>query len=154
MAKLTGQCLCRSVICEVADQVVYSMKHHCSDCRRATGSAIKPFAGIAIEKLRLINGQDSLMKNGGDRAHAVHCARCGTLPYSLVGQGNHAHVTLGKLVDTPSIRPIEPILAGIKARWSEITDDLPQNDELEWFEGLINHDSRACVSILFQQTKS
>ena len=107
-----------------------------------------------MEKLRLINGQDPLMKNGGDMAHDVPCARCGSLPYWPVRQGNHAHVTLGKLVDTPSIRPMEPILAGFNAPWFEITDDLPQHDELEWFEGLINHHSTACVSILFQQTKS
>jgi hypothetical protein len=33
-------------------------------------------------------------------------------------------------VDDPSIRPSEHIYVGSKARWFEITDELPQSDEL------------------------
>jgi len=38
-------------------------------------------------------------------------------------------VTMGTLVDEPSIRPTAHIFVGSKARWFTITDDLPQFDE-------------------------
>jgi hypothetical protein len=48
-----------------------------------------------------------------------------------VRDGAYVHVALGSLVDTPAIRPTEHIYVGSKAPWFEITDDLPQHDELE-----------------------
>jgi hypothetical protein len=38
---------------------------------------------------------------------------------------------MGSLVDTPSIRPTEHIFVGSKASWFEITDALPQREELD-----------------------
>ena len=40
------------------------------------------------------------------------------------------HVAMGSLVDPPSLCPTEHIFVGSKAPWFEITDDLPQFDEL------------------------
>jgi hypothetical protein len=50
---LSGKCLCGTVRYEVADQFLYSLNCHCSNCRRATGAAFKPFAGIERAKLRI-----------------------------------------------------------------------------------------------------
>jgi hypothetical protein len=36
---------------------------------------------------------------------------------------------MGSPVDVPSIRPIEQPSSAPKARWFEITDDLPQGEE-------------------------
>ena len=41
---LTGECYCRTVRFEVVDAFSYAMNCHCSNCRRTTGSAFKPFA--------------------------------------------------------------------------------------------------------------
>ena len=43
---LTGKCFCSAVEYSVPDAFVYAMNCHCSNCRRTTGSAFKPFAGI------------------------------------------------------------------------------------------------------------
>jgi hypothetical protein len=48
----------------------------------------------------------------------------------VVGDGAFVHVALGSLVDAPAIRPTKHIFVGSKAAWFEITDDLPQFDEL------------------------
>jgi len=66
------------------------------------------------------------MRYGGEAAHDVHCRLCGSLLYSVVGGGSRVHVTMGTLVDAPSIRPSAHIFVGSKAPWFEITDDLPQ----------------------------
>ena len=126
---LRGECLCRMVAYEVADAFEYALNCHCSNCRRATGSAFKPFAGIARDRLKLVRGDHDLLIHGkasGTSPHDVHCKRCGSLLWSVVREGAFVHVAMGTLVDLPSIRPNAHIFAGSRAPWHEITDDLPQ----------------------------
>jgi hypothetical protein len=106
---LAGKCRCGAVQYEVSDEFLYAANCHCSDCRAATGSAFKSFAGIEKEKLTITDGRDAV---------AV-----------FVRDGAYVHVAMGSLVDTPTIRPTKHIFVGSKAPWFEITDDLPQNDE-------------------------
>ncbi|HEY9102433.1 GFA family protein [Chitinimonas sp.] len=128
--QLTGQCLCGAVRYEVLDDFGYALNCHCSQCRRATGSAFKPFGGIARSALRITQGEAQAMVYGDATAdHDVHCRACGSLLYSVVRGGEYVHVTLGTLMDTPSIRPSAHIFVGSKAPWYTITDDLPRYDE-------------------------
>ncbi|HTO02288.1 MAG TPA: GFA family protein [Opitutus sp.] len=126
-ASLRGSCYCGAVQFEVADEFRYAMNCHCSDCRRATGSAFKPFAGIARPKLRMSAGADRVLIFGDRTAnHDVHCLTCGSLLYSVLNQGAQVHVALGSLLDEPAIRPSAHIFVGDKAPWFQITDSLPQ----------------------------
>lgn len=100
--KLTGKCFCGAVHYEVADEFVYAANCHCSNCRRTTGSAFKPFAGIERGKFRLTAGDDRLLIFGDESGHDAHCGRCGSLLYSLVRDGAYVHVAMGTLVDDPS----------------------------------------------------
>ena len=125
---LAGSCLCGAVRYRVADEFMYAMNCHCSDCRRATGSAFKPFAGIQREKLDIIQSREDVLIFGDEKAnHDVHCRKCGSFLYSVVG-GGRVHVTLGTLMDAPSIRPSAHIFVADKAPWFEITDNLPQHE--------------------------
>jgi len=126
---LTGMCLCRSISYAVRDEFDYAANCHCSNCRRATGSAFKPFAGIERAKLRVVQGEDKILIFGDEGGHDVHCKTCGSLLYSVVREGKFVHVALGTLVDAPSIRPSAHIFVGSKAPWFTITDGLPQFDE-------------------------
>ena len=123
---LGGQCQCGGVHYAVADEFVYAANCHCANCRRATGSAFKPFAGIARDKLRITGGADHLMIFGDDNGHDARCQACGSLLYSVVRDGAFVHVAMGTLVDDPAIRPSKHIFVGSKAPWFTITDDLPQ----------------------------
>ena len=126
---LRGKCLCGEIEYEVADEFVYAQNCHCSQCRRATGSAFKPFAGIERSKLRLTKGASRLTTFGEVETHDARCSGCGSLLYSVVREGHYVHVTLGTLVDAPTIRPTAHIFVGSKALWFTITDDLPQHQE-------------------------
>ena len=128
--QLVGTCLCGAVRYRVADEFSYSLICHCSQCRRATGAGSKPFAGIERGKLQVTQGADSILKFGGDLAHDVRCSVCGSFLFSVVREGRFVHVTLGSLVDEPSIRPNAHIHVGSKAAWEPILDDLPQHQEL------------------------
>jgi hypothetical protein len=126
---LAGKCLCGVVRYAVVDEFLYAANCHCSNCRRATGSAFKPFAGIERDKLRIAEGEDSLMIFGDHAGHDAHCKICGSLLYSVVRDGAFVHVAMGTLVDDPSIRPSKHIFVGSKAPWFTITDNLPQYEE-------------------------
>lgn len=130
MAKrLAGKCFCGAVRYAVEDAFHYAMNCHCSNCRRTTGSAFKPFAGIERDKLVVTGGSDALLIYGDGKENDTHCRTCGSLLYSVVRDGAFVHVAMGTLMDEPSIRPSRHIFVASKAPWFAITDDLPQHQE-------------------------
>ncbi len=126
---LAGRCLCGQVEYRVADAFAYALNCHCSNCRRATGSAFKAFAGIERSRLTVTRGASDLMIFGEALAHDARCRACGSLLYSVVREGAYVHLTLGTLTDAPTIRPSAHIFVGSKAPWFSITDSLPQHQE-------------------------
>ena len=130
VSTLKGGCGCGAVAYVVEDAFEYAANCHCGGCRRATGSAFKPFAGVKRDKLALTAGADALLIVGDpEAAHDVRCARCGSLLFSVVREGAWAHVALGSLLDAPSLTPTHHIWVSAKAPWHKITDDLPQHAE-------------------------
>ncbi|MBU4530009.1 MAG: GFA family protein [Hoeflea sp.] len=128
---LTGRCLCGAVSFTVADAFDYAMNCHCGKCRRTTGSAFKPMGGIARAELAVTSGAGDIFLYGDATTHDAHCRHCGSLLYSQVRDAQYAHVPLGVLIDTPSIRPTHHIHVASKAPWFEITDALPQYQEFD-----------------------
>lgn len=126
---LAGQCQCGSVRYEVVDQFVYAFNCHCSNCRRATGLAFKPFAGIECDKLRITKGEDNFMIFGDENGHDTRCKAFGSYLYSIVRGGAFVHVAMGTLIDDPTIRPTGHIFVGSNAKWVTIADGLPQYEE-------------------------
>lgn len=128
---LSGKCRCGAVQYEVSDAFLYAANCHCSECRAATGSAFKAFAGIEKQKLTITEGFDDLAVFGEDHLNDTRCSACGSFLFSVVRNGDYVHVAMGSLVDAPTIRPTEHIFVGSKAPWFEITDDLPQHEEYD-----------------------
>ena len=126
---LSGTCQCGAVRYRVADEFLYAENCHCSNCRAATGSAFKAFAGIERDKLELTDGEDTLLIYGEAALNDTRCSICGSFLFSVVRDGAYVHVAMGSLVEAPSIRPTEHIFVGSKAPWFDITDDLPQFEE-------------------------
>jgi len=116
-ATLTGKCFCGAVHYAVADEFAYALNCHCSNCRRTTGAAFKPVAGIPRDKLLVTRGADQLLIYGEPMGNDQHCRQCGSLLYSVVRNGAFVHVAMGTLVDAPSIRPAVHIFVGSKAPW-------------------------------------
>jgi hypothetical protein len=129
--RLVGACECGAVRYEVADEFLYAANCHCSRCRAATGTAFKAFAGIERSKLAVTTGPNKLLIVGDETANDTRCCACGSLLFSIVRDADYVHVAMGSLVDAPSIRPTEHIYVGSKAPWFDITDALPQHEELD-----------------------
>jgi hypothetical protein len=123
---LRGQCYCRAVSFEVQDVFDYALYCHCGECRRRTGAASKPFAGARASALTITGGEQAVLRFGDSEGHHASCAKCGSLLYSLVRGGAYVHVTLGTLIDPPTITPSAHIFVGSKAPWEVIGDGLPQ----------------------------
>ena len=123
---LAGRCLCGAVHYTVADAFLYAANCHRSTCRRATGSAFKPFAGIEHDRLVITEGEDRLLIFGDGGGGDTRCKVCGSFLYSVVRDGLFVHVAMGTLVDEPTVRPSAHIFVGSKAPWFTIYDDLPQ----------------------------
>jgi hypothetical protein len=111
----------------VADEFEYALICHCSQCRRVTGSAFKPFGGIPRAKLKVTQGRIKIF--GDVMTHDAHCLACGSLLYSIVREGTTAHVTYGTLDDAPTLAPQAHIFVAFKAPWYEIRDSLPRHDK-------------------------
>src|SRR6266550_3628754 len=126
---LAGKCRCGAVRYEVLDAFLYAANCHCSECRAATGSAFKAFAGIEREKLTITAGLDDIAVFGEEHLNDTRCGACGSFLFSVVRDGAFVHVAMGSLTEAPTIRPTKHIFVGSKAPWFEITDDLPQFDE-------------------------
>jgi hypothetical protein len=126
---LTGRCYCGAVHDAVDGPFAYALNCHCSECRRRTGAAFKPFAGIARDRVRVTQGETALAILGTAENNHTSCARCGTLLFSVVQDGTRVHVTLGTIAGDPGIRPRAHIFVGSKAPWFGITDGLPQLED-------------------------
>jgi hypothetical protein len=128
---LNGMCSCGAVRYEVEDAFEYALYCHCNRCRRVSSSAFKTIAGLPADKIQIVSGSDNLLRVGDPPAsHDLHCRLCGSFIYSWMQHNGFAHVGMGTLLDTPSIKPDHHIFVAFKAPWHEITDDLPQYDAL------------------------
>ena len=95
--------------------------------RREPRSSLLP---VSRERsLHIKKGEEHFLTFGESMAHDIRCKRCGSFLYSVVRDGEYVHVTLGTLMDTPTIRPTAHIFVASKASWHTITDNLPQHDE-------------------------
>jgi hypothetical protein len=133
---LPGACYCRAVTYRVADAFEYAFICHCSDCQRTTGSAFKPFAGIEAHHLILASGESQLARLGDEANYNAFYSECGSLLYSVVRGGRYIHVTLGTLLELPTITPSAHIFVRSKAPWHVIGDALPQYQEFppKWID--------------------
>jgi hypothetical protein len=142
MAVLHGTCLCGGVKFEITGPLLRVLNCHCSRCRKQHGAAFRSRARVRIEDFRWIEGEE-LVKYYESSPGFLRgfCGQCGSpivnrpgpnwkfasvYPFAMSEFG----IPLGILDDDPEVRPERHIFVGSKAPWFEITDDLPQHEEL------------------------
>jgi len=128
---LHGRCSCGEVSFTLENTLDYAYYCHCSRCRTRTGSAFATIGGASIDKLRVTAGNKNLLIEGEcSDGYGARCSRCYAFLFAAVRGRQYVHVSLGVLAGTPSRLPDHHIYVASKAPWYQITDGLPQYDEL------------------------
>lgn len=128
---LHGRCSCGEVSFTLENTLDYAYYCHCSRCRARTGSAFAAIGGASIEKLQVTAGNKHLLIEGEcSDGYGARCGHCYAFLFTAVRGRQYVHVSLGVLAGTPNRLPDHHIYVGSKAPWYQITDGLPQYDEL------------------------
>ncbi len=131
--RVAGRCLCGDVAFELAGVPELAQNCHCTRCRRARGAAHATNAFFRREQLTWIRGEGQVVDfplPGAKRFGQAFCRRCGGKVARVVASTGYAVVPYGSLDTAPGRSPRGHIFVGSKAPWFEITDGLPQWEEL------------------------
>ena len=128
-----GSCLCGAVAFEFDEALERMGSCHCSRCRRSRSSAHSVQLFVAEDQFRWVRGESEIRHFKVPEAKLFTTAFCGTcsspMPLVFTDRGV-AMVPAGALDQDPAIRPQAHIFVGSKAPWFEITDGLPQFEEM------------------------
>ena len=125
-----GGCLCGEIKYEVTGSLGLTGHCHCSMCRRAHGAAFATYSQINPAEFRWLSGEELVsVFNSSPQGGRSFCSRCGST-LGVVESGRVTWITLGTVEGDAGVRPQAHIYAKSKAPWHEITDDLPQFDEM------------------------
>jgi hypothetical protein len=125
---LRGKCLCEDVRFEITGPVGPLGYCHCSQCRRASGSAFGANADVHRSDLRFTSGEERIREyESSPGCFRAFCSRCGSPIYKRRASApDVARIRLGLLEDDPGVRARVHAFVSDKAPWYEITDSLPQ----------------------------
>lgn len=130
---IAGSCTCGTVAWEQTERPERMGHCHCSRCRKLRGAAHSTQVFANAGTLRWLRGEDEVVEfqlAGAEVFGNRFCARCGgPVPRPLPGT-SFSLVPAGSLDDDPGLRPQAHIYVASKAPWIEITDELPQFDEM------------------------
>lgn len=123
----TGSCLCRAVRFEVAGPLAPIQVCHCSDCRKAQGSAFGTNIPVATADFRLLSGEDQLKAfESSPGKERVFCSACGGPVFSRLASAPAVLRLRAGTLDEPSGATLGfHFYTDSKAPWWPIDDDLP-----------------------------
>ena len=132
MKKLTGKCLCGAITYEIIGELGPIVNCHCSKCRRWHGAAFRTRTTIESKNFKWTKGENNLSKfHSSKNVIKTFCQICGSSLISMYeDKPDYFGLPIGGLEQDPGSRPIANIFVGSKSPWYEITDDLPQYEEL------------------------
>lgn len=123
-----GGCLCGAVRFKIAGGIQNPVYCHCSQCRKAQGSAFAANGIVAAASFELIKGAQELTAFESSPGKTKYfCRTCGSPIMSRnVARPEDVRVRLGTIESEITERPIAHIFASSRAGWDDITDRLPQ----------------------------
>ena len=105
-------------------------------CQKAQGSAFRTRASVQVSDFKFVSGENNLVfyeSSPGERRS--FCGVCGaTIITKFENNPNVYGFALGTLDTDPEIKIERHIFTKYKAPWHEITDNLPQIEELSDIE--------------------
>lgn len=128
---IEGSCLCGGVRYQYDDEIGGISICHCSQCRKAQGSAFAAVSPVASDKFRLVAGAELLREFRATPGKArVFCANCGSPIYSARDDLPEVRRLRLGTVDTPfACDDVFHIFVGSKASWWDVGDTHPRYAE-------------------------
>jgi hypothetical protein len=128
-----GRCLCGTVRYEVTGAIGPIVFCHCSQCRRAQGSAFGTNAPVNAGDFAVVAGAASITEfESSPGKMRAFCSVCGSPLYSWrVDRPGAVRLRIGTLESPIANRPVAHIFATSKAEWDTICDELPQYEGAE-----------------------
>lgn len=129
----TGGCLCGAVRFEITGPIRNIVYCHCSQCRKAQGSAFATNGIVQTADFHIIAGEGQLTGYESTPGQTKYfCKVCGSPILSKRDSvPEQVRIRLGTIESDISERPVAHIFAGSKACWEEIGGDLPQYEGYE-----------------------
>jgi len=123
-----GRCLCGDVRYEIRGEIKKIVCCHCSECRKAQGSAFATNGVVDEANFNFLSGEHLLTRYEPSPGYAkLFCSRCGSPMISKSEQKpGVVRVRIGTIESDITERPVAHIFVGSKANWEEIGESLPQ----------------------------
>lgn len=128
-----GGCLCGAVRFTISGEIRNIVYCHCSECRKAQGSAFATNGIVARDKFSIETGEDALTGYESTPGQTKYfCRYCGSPIISkTISKSDQVRVRLGTVESDIVERPVAHIFVTSKAPWEDIGGDLPQYAEYE-----------------------
>ena len=129
----TGGCLCGAVRFEIRGGIRNVIYCHCSQCRKAQGSAFATNGIVNAAEFRIVSGEELLTGYEATPGQTKSfCSICGSPIMSRsVSKPDQVRVRLGTVESDIDERPGAHIFVTSKANWEDICGDLPQYESYE-----------------------
>lgn len=126
---IEGGCLCGGVRYQYDGEIDQVSLCHCSQCRKAQGSAFAAVCPVDATRFRLLSGAELLREYRATPGKArVFCSRCGSPIYSARDdRPDVKRLRLGTVDTRFRCANVFHIHTGSKASWLDITDGFPQH---------------------------
>lgn len=126
-----GSCLCGGIQYEIDGELESIQICHCSQCRKAQGSAIVTNIPVAVSAFTLQAGEELLSSyESSPGKQRVFCKVCGSPIYSKrVDLPEVLRVRAGTIDGELRSRPAAHFHVGSRANWYELNDSLPKFSE-------------------------
>jgi hypothetical protein len=120
-----GSCLCGKVEYQITGVISDLVMCHCSQCRRAQGSAFATNGNVLNEEFKMLSGADNLteFKEGSGRSK-FFCKTCGSPIFAKIAtQPQYTRIRLGLIQEDVSEKIEKHIFVDSKANWDILPDD-------------------------------
>jgi len=129
MQMYKGSCLCGAVTFAINGPIEEIVMCHCSQCRKAQGSAYATNGMVDEADFSMHGGENLTGFESAPGNVKYFCRVCGSpMLNRSVKRPGKIRIRLGTVESEISERPIAHIFASSKASWEQICDDVPQYD--------------------------
>ena len=131
-----GSCLCGGITYEIKTLLAEVINCHCSMCRKAHGAAFRTRASVKTSDFEFLSGEELLTYYESSIGEwRSFCSVCGSNLITKFSRFPDVYgFALGTLDTDPGIKVERHVFTRYKAPWYEITDNLPQIEDLSDIE--------------------